>query len=113
MVVAAGPGGDGATDLIPLKPGMGAFNSRKGYARELREAALAAGSGNRGRGAREMVGRRLSFFDEPLVAAESSDACSEFSHSIAIVGHEGRPPYQFVHICPVVPTGLAGSLLAN
>jgi hypothetical protein len=75
---------------------------------------FAAESGNDGRGAREMVDRRLSFFDGPLVAAEiRDDACGDFGHNITVVGPEGRPPTQFVHMCPVVPTGLAGSLLAN
>jgi hypothetical protein len=92
---------------------MRVFNSRKGYARQLREAARAAEIGSGGRGAREMVDRRLNFFDERLVAAAISDVGGDSSHNSAIVGPEGRPPYQFVHICPVVPTGLAGSLLAD
>lgn len=99
--------------MIPLIPGMGAFNSRKGYAatfavpRLLPKAAMAVA----------VPGRwwieGLSLFSGRLVAAVISHAAGVFSHSIAIVGHEGRPPDQFVHICPVVPTGLAGSLLAD
>jgi hypothetical protein len=92
---------------------MGAFNSRKGYAATFAEPRLLPKRCNGGRGAREMVDRRLNVFDGRLVAAVISNAAGVFSHNIAIVGHEGRPPDQFVHICPVVPTGLAGSLLAN